>query len=1773
MALSIISDIILAKNLSMKRFALLLGLTILMSAAFTQTLPPGFSISDASSGSTWSAPVGTAFTPDGQRLFVWEKNGAVYVCNRQANGNYAKQGQPVINLSDEVGGWRDFGLIGFALDPQFSSNGNIYLLYVVDRHHLLTGGLTSNGYNAATNQYFNATIGRATRYTTTTTNGNLVAVASSRRVLLGESASTGIPILHESHGVGSLAFAADGTLLITCGDGASYNIEDGGSISHTYYSQAITDGIIRPEENVGAFRSQMLNSHNGKLLRISPVTGDGIPSNPFYDASAPRSAESRVYALGLRNPFRMSVKPGTGSTNPATGDIGEVFIGEVGWNIWEEQNVCKVPGANFGWPLYEGHTEQAGYMAMNTQNLDEPNIFGTCSGRTHFRFKDLIRQDNGAGNKSVFNPCNSSQLIGTNNRYIHARPAIDWRHGQDIARVPRFDGAGTATTPTIGTAESNTIGTPFRGNCSAGGIWYTGAGNSFPAAYKNTFIAADYGGNWIRRFSMDFTDVVTRVDNFVSGAGAVVCVTENPLDGSLVTVDIGGNTVRKITYGGNQPPVARLTSNITFGSSPLTVNFTGNTSFDPSPGGSIASYSWNFGGGSPGTSTAANPSGIVFTQTGGTPRKFVVKLTVTDNGGATHTDSLIISVNNTPPLVNITSPVKNSTYTIGGDVVYPCTATVTDAQHSGSQLTYEWQTILRHNNHEHPEAIDNNVSTSTTISRIGCNGDTYYWMVRLKVTDAAGLSTVDSSKIFPNCNTDNTPPTVTTVSPANGATNVVVSSAISANFSEAINGSTVTGTTFQLKDPGNNVITASLTTSSSQATLTPTSPLANGTTYTVTLKGGSTGIKDVAGNALTNDYSWSFTTAAGGGGTTYAVFATTATPAEPTNNDGQGIVLGMKFRSTQSGVIIGVRYYKGAGTTGTHTGHLWTSAGVLLGSTTFAGETASGWQQATFASPITISVNTTYVVSLFSPSGHYAATDPYFTSAQVNGPLRALANGEDGPNGLYRYSATSVFPNSSFNSSNYFVDVVFSTGSGSQPVVITTHPATQSRCAGANASFTSAATGSPAPTVQWQESSNGTTWTNVSGATNSTLSFATTIGDNTKQYRAVWTNSSGAVNSNAAILTVNAIPATPGVSVTNNCGNSVLTATGTTGALLWSNGATTSSITVTTGGAYSVTQTINGCTSAPGSGTAAPLSSAVPAPTVSVTNNCGNSVLTATGTTGALLWSNGATTASITVTTAATFSVTQTINGCVSPAASGVAAPKAIPVLSSSLTATVTSGVAFNYAASSNTTGTSFGWSRASVPGISNSAASGTGNISETLMNTTASAVTVTYVYTLTANGCVNSQNLVVTVNPGDIIAPTVISVSPLNGATGVSVGTTVSAIFSEAMNAATITGTTVELRNPSNVVVTGTVSYNPSTRTATLTPSASLTASTVYTAKVIGGASGVKDVAGNALANDFTWSFTTGSAAPQLPVTVQSFTTRTGGSATVHALTAVPAGALLVLATTADAIVSNCLVSSAPALTWTKRVDAGAVSSDNAEIWTAVYAAGGAISVTSNWGEDNSQSSVCYVVLNAEATAAGAFATAVLQSAPSVTITTTRENSIIFGCTADWKAIDGATRILRDAATERFYFKDGNFTTYHYTRAAAVIGAYTEGVSLPTGQQASTALLEIRPPATVATRPANPAITRISNSSSNAYTYSLGQNYPNPFGKRTSIPFTLARAERVNLALYDLSGRVVKVLVDGSRDAGSYNVNFNAGALAKGIYYYRMQAGEFTEIKKLTIW
>ena len=119
-------------------------------------------------------------------------------------------------------------LLGFALDPDFDTNGFIYLLYVVDRHHLLKFGTSATAISRMIISM--QRLAGLPVIKTINDNGKITADLTTRTILLGESKSTGIPILYESHGVGSLAFAADKTLLVSAGDAASYNVVDTGSV-------------------------------------------------------------------------------------------------------------------------------------------------------------------------------------------------------------------------------------------------------------------------------------------------------------------------------------------------------------------------------------------------------------------------------------------------------------------------------------------------------------------------------------------------------------------------------------------------------------------------------------------------------------------------------------------------------------------------------------------------------------------------------------------------------------------------------------------------------------------------------------------------------------------------------------------------------------------------------------------------------------------------------------------------------------------------------------------------------------------------------------------------------------------------------------------------------------------------------------------------------------------------------------------------------------------------------------------------------------------------------------------------------------------------------------------------------------------------------------------------------------------------------------------------------------------------------------------------------
>ena len=163
------------------------------------------------------------------------------------------------------------------------------------------------------------------------------------------------------------------------------------------------------------------------------------------------------------------------------------------------------------------------------------------------------------------------------------------------------------------------------------------------------------------------------------------------------------------------------------------------------------------------------------------------------------------------------------------------------------------------------------------------------------------------------------------------------------------------------------------------------------------------------------------------GGGTQTIWPSTAVPDRVDSGPDNPVELGVKFRSDVAGFVTGVRFYKAALNTGTHVANLWSNTGTRLATATFTGESASGWQQVTFSAPVAIAANTVYVVSYHCPNGHYSIDVNYFAEDGVDSPpLHVLADGVTGGNGVYAYGAPSRFPTNTWFSSNYWVDVVFS---------------------------------------------------------------------------------------------------------------------------------------------------------------------------------------------------------------------------------------------------------------------------------------------------------------------------------------------------------------------------------------------------------------------------------------------------------------------------------------------------------------------------------------------------------------------------------------------------------------------------------------------------------------------------------------------------------------------------------------------------------------------------
>jgi Domain of unknown function (DUF4082)/Galactose oxidase-like, Early set domain/Bacterial Ig-like domain/Fibronectin type III domain len=260
-----------------------------------------------------------------------------------------------------------------------------------------------------------------------------------------------------------------------------------------------------------------------------------------------------------------------------------------------------------------------------------------------------------------------------------------------------------------------------------------------------------------------------------------------------------------------------------------------------------------------------------------------------------------------------------------------------------------------------------------------------------------------------------TPPVVTTVSPSSGSTGNAVSVAPTATFSQAVTPGTVS---FTVKDSGGNAVAGAVSFNAADtvATFTPSSSLAGSTTYTATVSGA----QNASGTPMGSPFSWSFTT-----GAVAQCPCSIWQDGTPTgsfqSNDPNAQTLGVQFRASSSGFITGVRFYKEPSDTGAHIGSLWSSTGTLLASGTFSNETASGWQELDFSSPVAVTAGTTYVASYFTGTGYPAGDPGGLASAVTNGPLTALAGG-----GVYVYGSVNTFPANTYNNNNYWVDVVYS---------------------------------------------------------------------------------------------------------------------------------------------------------------------------------------------------------------------------------------------------------------------------------------------------------------------------------------------------------------------------------------------------------------------------------------------------------------------------------------------------------------------------------------------------------------------------------------------------------------------------------------------------------------------------------------------------------------------------------------------------------------------------
>ncbi|MGW3584717.1 PQQ-dependent sugar dehydrogenase [Streptomyces rubiginosohelvolus] len=582
------------------------------------------------------------------------------------------------------------GLQGIAVDPDFTANRFVYLYYspLLDTP---PGDAPTTGSAAD----FEAWKGHLNLSRFVLKADGTLDLGSEKVVLEVESDRGQC-----CHVGGDIDFDAAGNLYLTTGD-------DTNPFESAGYAP-IDERTDRNPQFDAQRSSGNTNDLRGKLLRIKP-TADGGYTVPAGNLFAPGTADTRpeIYAMGFRNPFRMSVDkktgavyigdygPDAGTTDPNRGPSGQV-----------EFNRVTQPG-NFGWPYCTGTNTP-------TETYGEYTFPSGPSG---------AKYDCASG------PANNSFRNTGLATLPPAQPA--WiRYAGDAGSPPEFGGG----------SESPMAGPVYNFDADLD------SAVKFPASLDGRFFATEYGRKWIKPVEVKADGSPGTIDTFPWTGTQVMDSAFGP-DGALYVLDYGTGANNQALYrveylaGSNRSPVAKAAADRTSGPTPLAVSFSSAGSADPE-GGNLT-YAWDFGDGT--TSTDPNPS-----HTYTTAGTYNPTLTVTDPEGLTGTASLVVTAGNTAPTVTLTTPADGSLFSFGDSV--PFTVTVSDPEDgtvdcSKVKVTY----LLGHDSHRHQITSKNGCSGTIDVPVDGEHDSAanIYGVFDAEYTDAGGLTTHSDSILQP----------------------------------------------------------------------------------------------------------------------------------------------------------------------------------------------------------------------------------------------------------------------------------------------------------------------------------------------------------------------------------------------------------------------------------------------------------------------------------------------------------------------------------------------------------------------------------------------------------------------------------------------------------------------------------------------------------------------------------------------------------------------------------------------------------------------------------------------------------------------------------------------------------------------------------------------------------------------------------------------------------------------------------------------------------------